>query len=112
MTIHTAVRAISIFRDFGIPQPKPMLETFREILAEKADDGVTFDAETLRMDRIREGLEYGGLRLRVVASTKGNDYPVRPRSSPFPIPADVLPTSRGVFPKRLRKAVAKLAWLV
>lgn len=47
------------------------LETFREILAQEADDGVTFDADTLHVDRIREALDYGGLRLRVIASISG-----------------------------------------
>ncbi len=55
---------------FGLRQSRPdlMLVTFHEILAQQAHDGVTFDAETLRVDRIREGVEYGGLRLRVIAS--------------------------------------------
>lgn len=48
-----------------------MLATFREILAQDAGDGVEFDAEALRVDRIREELEYGGLRLRTTASISG-----------------------------------------
>nr|WP_210278932.1 MULTISPECIES: nucleotidyl transferase AbiEii/AbiGii toxin family protein [unclassified Rhizobium] len=67
---HCGTRDLDLL-GFGNPEPEPMLETFREILAQEADDGVTFDAETLRVDRIREGLEYGGLRLRVVASISG-----------------------------------------
>jgi predicted nucleotidyltransferase component of viral defense system len=56
---------------FGDPEPDLMLKTFRDILAQQANDGVAFDAETLRVDRIREGREYGGLRLRMVASISG-----------------------------------------
>jgi hypothetical protein len=67
---HRSTRDLDLL-DFGTPEPDPMLKTFREILAEHADDGVTFDADTLRVDRIRERLEYGGLRLRVVASISG-----------------------------------------
>jgi len=67
---HRGTRDLDLL-GFGNPEPEPMLETFREILAQEADDGVTFDAETLHVDRIREGLEYGGLRLRVVASISG-----------------------------------------
>jgi hypothetical protein len=37
---------------------------FREILAVDVADGVEFDLEALRIDQIREHLEYGGLRLR------------------------------------------------
>ena len=40
-----------------------MLETFRQILSQEADDGVLFDPDTLRVERIREVFDYGGLRL-------------------------------------------------
>jgi len=33
-----------------------------------ADDGITFEADNLRIERIREELEYGGLRLRTIAN--------------------------------------------
>ncbi|WP_430244369.1 nucleotidyl transferase AbiEii/AbiGii toxin family protein [Neorhizobium sp. DAR64861/K0K2] len=56
---------------FGDPSPEPMLATFREILVQDAGDGVEFDADALRVDRIREELEYGGLRLRTTASISG-----------------------------------------
>ncbi len=67
---HRGTRDLDLL-GFGNPEPDPMLATFREILEHPADDGVTFDAKTLRVDRIREGLEYGGLRVRVVASISG-----------------------------------------
>ncbi|EJU14872.1 nucleotidyl transferase AbiEii/AbiGii toxin family protein [Agrobacterium pusense] len=56
---------------FGDPEPEAMLATFRDILALNDDDGVEFDVEALRVDRIREELEYGGLRLRTTASIGG-----------------------------------------
>lgn len=56
---------------FGDPSPDTMLATFREILAQDAGDGLVFDAGALRVDRIREELEYGGLRLRTAASISG-----------------------------------------
>lgn len=56
---------------FGDPEPEAMLATFREILALNTDDGVEFDADALRIDRIREEVEYGGLRLRTTASISG-----------------------------------------
>jgi len=67
---HRGTRDLDLL-GFGDPEPDPMLKTFRDILAQQADDGVTFDAETLRVDRIREGVDYGGLRLRMVASISG-----------------------------------------
>ncbi|TBY52153.1 nucleotidyl transferase AbiEii/AbiGii toxin family protein [Rhizobium leguminosarum bv. viciae] len=67
---HRGTRDLDLL-GFGDPSPGPMLETFREILAQEADDGVTFDADTLHVDRIREALDYGGLRLQVIASISG-----------------------------------------
>ena len=56
---------------FGDPDPDAMLAVFREILEQDADDGVQFDGGALRVDRIREELEYGGLRLRTTAEISG-----------------------------------------
>lgn len=56
---------------FGNPNPDAMLATFRDILAQDAGDGVQFDVGALRLDRIREELEYGGLRLRTTAEISG-----------------------------------------
>lgn len=67
---HRATRDLDLL-GFGDPSPELMLATFREILAQVADDGVEFDVDALRVDRIREELEYGGLRLRTVASISG-----------------------------------------
>lgn len=33
-----------------------------------ADDGIKFETDDLRIERIREELEYGGLRLRTIAN--------------------------------------------
>lgn len=57
---------------FGDPSPASLLQVFREILAVPAvDDGVAFDAGNLRIDPIREAQEYGGLRLRTIATIAG-----------------------------------------
>ncbi len=48
-----------------------MLATFRDIASIAAGDGLTFDNEALRVDPIREDLEYGGLRLRTTAAFAG-----------------------------------------
>ncbi|TPK82541.1 nucleotidyl transferase AbiEii/AbiGii toxin family protein [Mesorhizobium sp. B2-4-13] len=67
---HRGTRDLDLL-GFGDPSAEPMLATFRDILAQDADDGVQFDADALRIDRIREELEYGGLRLRTTASISG-----------------------------------------
>lgn len=64
---HRGTRDLDLL-GFGDPSPEAMLATFREILTQEAGDGMVFDADALRVDRIREELEYGGLRLRTTAS--------------------------------------------
>jgi predicted nucleotidyltransferase component of viral defense system len=56
---------------FGDSSERSVLETFREVLAIPADDGVEFDGDALRASPIREELEYGGVRLRCTASLAG-----------------------------------------
>lgn len=67
---HRGTRDLDLL-GFGDPSAEPMLATFREILARGAADGVEFDVDALRVDRIREELEYGGLRMRTTASIGG-----------------------------------------
>jgi len=56
---------------FGDPGEEAMLATFRDVLSQEVEDGVLFDQDTLRIDRIREDLQYGGLRLRALAAIGG-----------------------------------------
>ena len=67
---HRATRDIDLL-GFGDPSPDAMIAVFREILAADVADGVEFDSNALRVDQIREELEYGGLRLRTTASISG-----------------------------------------
>lgn len=67
---HRSTRDLDLL-GFGDPEPETMLATFREILALDADDGVKFDVNAVRIDRTREELDYGGLRLRTTASISG-----------------------------------------
>ena len=64
---HRATRDVDLL-GYGDPSPEPMLATFRKICSIAADDGLTFDVDALRVDLIREELEYGGLRLRTSAA--------------------------------------------
>lgn len=67
---HRGTRDLDLL-GFGDPSEAAMLATFRDILAQDTEDGVVFDPDTLRVDRIREELDYGGLRLRAIASVGG-----------------------------------------
>ncbi len=67
---HRPTRDID-FLGFGDPDPQTMLGAFREIFAVKVDDGVEFDVVALRVDQIREELEYGGLRIKTIATVGG-----------------------------------------
>ena len=67
---HRATRDVDLL-GYGDPSPELMLATFREIVSIAADDGLTFDTDALRVDLIREELEYGGLRLRTTAALAG-----------------------------------------
>ena len=67
---HRVTRDVDLL-GYGDPSPEPVLATFREIASIAANDGLTFDTEALRVDLIREDLEYGGLRLRTTATLDG-----------------------------------------
>jgi predicted nucleotidyltransferase component of viral defense system len=56
---------------FGDSEPAAMLDIFREICAVEINDGVVFDVADLRIDRNREELEYGGLRIKTNAIIGG-----------------------------------------
>lgn len=56
---------------YGDPNPQSVLQVFREILGIEGDDGVCFDANGARIDRIREDNAYGGLRIRTTAEIDG-----------------------------------------
>jgi predicted nucleotidyltransferase component of viral defense system len=56
---------------FGDPDEQSILGIFREVLAITAEDGVDFDLAALVVGRIREDLEYGGVRLRTTATISG-----------------------------------------
>ena len=68
----------------GDPDPQSVIKDFREILGMEYRDGVRFDVDRARMDRIREDNEYGGFRIRTTAGIGGAiepgiemlDYPV------------------------------------
>jgi predicted nucleotidyltransferase component of viral defense system len=56
---------------FGDADPEKMVTTFREICAVPFDDAVVFDIEAVEIDRMREELEYRGLRIKTNATVDG-----------------------------------------
>ena len=56
---------------FGDNDSDLLLAAFREILAIGVEDGIAFDVAALKVDRIREALEYGGARLQTDADIGG-----------------------------------------
>lgn len=50
---------------FGPADTDSLVATFREIVAIELNDGVSFDAAAVRAASIREGAEYGGVRMRL-----------------------------------------------
>jgi hypothetical protein len=56
---------------FGDSDPESMIEVFREIGAVDADDAVNFDIAGIAVDRIRDEMEYGGLRIKANTDVDG-----------------------------------------
>jgi predicted nucleotidyltransferase component of viral defense system len=56
---------------FGDANLANMVSTFRDICAIRFDDAVVFDIDGVEIDRIREELEYGGLRIKTNATVDG-----------------------------------------
>ena len=72
---HRATRDVDLL-GFGDAAEDALLATFREIMAVELDDGVSFDLKGLRIEAIREEVEYGGSRLRTTAALAGARIPI------------------------------------
>lgn len=72
---HRATRDLDLL-GFGDPSEDALLAVFREVMAITVDDGVSFDTARLQIESIREGLEYGGSRLRTTAALAGARIPI------------------------------------
>jgi predicted nucleotidyltransferase component of viral defense system len=72
---HRATRDVDLL-GFGDATADALLDTFREIMAIEVDDGVIFDLKGLRIEAIREEVEYGGSRLRSTAALAGARIPI------------------------------------
>jgi hypothetical protein len=56
---------------YGNPEVGEVVQRIREICVESVDDGIVFDVEGIRGEKIREDAEYEGVRVRVPASLDG-----------------------------------------
>lgn len=56
---------------YGNPEVREVAQRIREICAESVDDGIVFDLEAIRSEKIREDAEYEGVRVRLPASLDG-----------------------------------------
>jgi predicted nucleotidyltransferase component of viral defense system len=72
---HRATRDVDLL-GFGDAAEDALVDTFREIMAVEVDDGVSFDLKGLRIEAIREELEYGGSRIRTAAALAGARIPI------------------------------------
>lgn len=64
------------FLGFGSNDQKAIRTVFAEIMAIDAEDGLAFDVEALAASAIREGLEYGGIRLRTSSYLERTRIPI------------------------------------
>jgi len=62
---------------FGSDDVEELSLIFREIMGLEAEDGIRFDPDSLRASEIREGLEYGGVRLQFLAHLDTARIPVQ-----------------------------------
>ncbi len=72
---HRGTRELDLL-GFGDHDGENILAVFRDIIAADGDDGIVFDMAALNVERIREHLAYGGLRLPEI---KISPLPKRPR---------------------------------
>jgi predicted nucleotidyltransferase component of viral defense system len=72
---HRATRDVDLL-GFGDAAEDALIDTFREIMAIEVDDGVSFDLSGLRIEAIREEVEYGGSRIRTTAALAGARIPI------------------------------------
>jgi predicted nucleotidyltransferase component of viral defense system len=67
---HRATRDVDLL-GFGDAAEHKLLATFREVMAVEVDDGMVFDLSGLKIEPLRDAVEYGGSRLRTTAALGG-----------------------------------------
>jgi predicted nucleotidyltransferase component of viral defense system len=72
---HRATRDLDLL-GFGDPSEDALLAVLREVMMIAVDDGVSFDTAKLKIQPIREDLDYGGSRLSTTALLSGARIPI------------------------------------
>jgi predicted nucleotidyltransferase component of viral defense system len=72
---HRATRDLDLL-GFGDPSEDALLAVLREVMMIAVDDGVSFDTTKLKIQPIREDLDYGGSRLSTTALLSGARIPI------------------------------------
>jgi hypothetical protein len=62
---------------FGSDDIESLVKTFRDVVAMGLDDGIVFDADSVRADAIREDNAYGGVRVRFVGRIGNTRCPLQ-----------------------------------
>jgi hypothetical protein len=68
--LHRPTQDVDLLGD-GNPEVGEVVQRICEICAESVDDGIIFDLEAIRSEKIREDAAYEGVRVRVPASLDG-----------------------------------------
>ena len=72
---HRATRDLDLL-GFGDPSEDALLAVLREVMMIAVDDGVSFDTAKLKIQPIREDVDYGGSRLSTTALLSGARIPI------------------------------------
>lgn len=72
---HRATRDLDLL-GFGDPSEDALLAVLRDVMMIAVDDGVSFDTAKLKIQPIREDLDYGGSRLSTTALLSGARIPI------------------------------------
>jgi Nucleotidyl transferase AbiEii toxin, Type IV TA system len=102
---HRPTRDIDLL-GFGLAEEPLVRETFREICGIKCDDGIMFDAHSIRVAEIRKEANYAGLRVTLIGHLDGARSPVQidigygdavtpaPELADYPVMLEGLPAPR------------------
>lgn len=108
---HRPTRDIDLL-GFGLAEEPLVHEAFREICGIQCDDGVVFDADSIRVAEIRKEANYSGLRVTLVGHLDGARSPVQidigygdavtptPELADYPVMLEELPAPKiRVYPR-------------
>ena len=108
---HRPTRDIDLL-GFGLAEEPLVYETFREICGIECDDGIVFDADTIRVAEIRKEANYSGLRVNLTGHLDGARSPVQidigygdavtpaPELADYPVMLEELPAPKiRVYPR-------------